>query len=431
MFSFLLLGRGEVVRASLWVQEDLSSYNGATVEKIEISGLNHTSERAVRLLFGLKEGDLFSSELWNTTTQKLYNTAVLYNVQTKIDYVGPQESKKIVLHLSVEERVALVPALALQASLGSTVVDFGVRHLNLGGYFTRAYVGLNSYNGDLGYKIRFFQEWFLDTDYIFEFEVSKLDFPTVQQDQSGVVLNQFTWSRSLQELLVGKRFGNKIRLLLTSQLFEDAMYSGSSSLIFPQLQYRLEPKLILNRVNFGDYLDEGNELSIAPAFSNFFDANFSYSQAVIKYKQVTILPGEATFAYLVDARVMTSAPLPYQFQLGGLERIRGYSANRFFGTSSISTNVEFRPILYSANVPFFKFLGERGLGQVVVQGAGFTDFGWIGSVQNSQYLGMVSMGAGLRIIFVNFARAILRVDVAQTISPNEGLGFSFGLGQFF
>jgi outer membrane translocation and assembly module TamA len=32
---------------------------------------------------------------------------------------------------------------------------------------------------------------------------------------------------------------------------------------------------------------------------------------------------------------------------------------------------------------------------------------------------------------VKFSGAILRLDLARTISPDEGLGFSFGIGQFF
>jgi outer membrane protein assembly factor BamA len=75
---------------------------------------------------------------------------------------------------------------------------------------------------------------------------------------------------------------------------------------------------------------------------------------------------------------------------------------------------------------------------MVVQGCLFTDAGsaWgdsslTGETQAAQFHMLWSAGAGLRINMVKFAGAILRLDWAQTLSPNEGVGFSLGIGQFF
>jgi hypothetical protein len=42
-----------------------------------------------------------------------------------------------------------------------------------------------------------------------------------------------------------------------------------------------------------------------------------------------------------------------------------------------------------------------------------------------------SAGLGFRANFLHFAGAIIRFDLARTVHPDEGLGLSFGVGQFF
>ncbi|MGZ3683460.1 MAG: hypothetical protein ACXVCI_06385, partial [Bdellovibrionota bacterium] len=44
---------------------------------------------------------------------------------------------------------------------------------------------------------------------------------------------------------------------------------------------------------------------------------------------------------------------------------------------------------------------------------------------------LYSAGAGLRAIFLHFANATVRLDVARAIVPQEGFNVGFGVGQFF
>jgi outer membrane protein assembly factor BamA len=94
--------------------------------------------------------------------------------------------------------------------------------------------------------------------------------------------------------------------------------------------------------------------------------------------------------------------------------------------------VEYRPYLWSDR---FSFLG---VDQIALQGCLFIDMGVlvndsaaVHSELKNRSLGLLSAGLGLRLNFVRFAGAILRFDFARTISPDEGFGFSFGIGQFF
>jgi hypothetical protein len=77
-------------------------------------------------------------------------------------------------------------------------------------------------------------------------------------------------------------------------------------------------------------------------------------------------------------------------------------------------------------------------GQVVLQGNIFQDAGimWLNSEETHtqdthSHVQLYSGGLGVRFHFVQFAGAILALDVARTISPDEGIGLALNVGQFF
>jgi hypothetical protein len=78
------------------------------------------------------------------------------------------------------------------------------------------------------------------------------------------------------------------------------------------------------------------------------------------------------------------------------------------------------------------------IGEVIFQGCVFQDLGlmWnsydlLQTSRTNSRLFMLSEGAGLRLNFLRFAGAIVRIDLARTVTPDEGWGLSFGVGQFF
>lgn len=407
---------------------DFASYDGATVSRIEVIGLKNADENAVTFLLPVKVGQAFSAAEWEIGIRNLYNTLIFFNIQTEIKSIDtpPDPPKRIEIILSLSEKWALMPVIRTDGGGGSTTIEIGVRHANLGGYFTRAILTLNSFNGNLGYRIKAIQDWFLDTELLFGFEISKLSYPVIQEDQAGTPVQQFTWSRNLQQVTFGRRFGQQIRLFSLFETFQDSVLSGTPSLVYPQIQYSLNPTLILGRVNHGDYLEWGNELTLTPHLSNFLDSGSSYHQLTLKFKKIFVLPNETTLAFLLRGGAMTSTLLPYQFRLGGLDGVRGFATHRMIGPSFVSMNLEYRPILALHHFD--------AVGLVTLQGCLFFDSGWVGSPPNPtpvQSLSLTSAGVGFRIIVRKFASSMVRFDLAQTLAPSEGLGFAFGLGQFF
>jgi outer membrane protein assembly factor BamA len=414
--------------AKVFSDEGLRPFEGRTITKIEIHGLIRTSERAVRWLLGNQEGEKFSTDAWILGLQKLYNTSDLYDLKTKI---RSDSTAGIAIDLFLKDKWTLLPYATLQGGGGTYNYGGGVFDTNLGGYFTNVAVGFAYVNQDLTYDLNFFQEWISNTNFEAEIDISRNGAPTGVQDGSGNVLGNFTWDRNQQQFMFGRRFPN-IRSMLFFEVFNDQVENSSTSpgaTVYPEEQYRLRPLIIFGRVNLSNFLERGYELTLTASFANFFSGAHSYYGAIATFKNSNIVRDNDNFSYFVNVGALTDAPYPYRYHLGGYDTVRGFNTYRFIGSYYVSTNIEYRPLLAVDRFSFFD------LDQIALQGCVFVDAGYIWSTPNSPQggssLGMLSAGVGLRINFVRFAGAIIRMDLARTVTPDEGFGFSFGVGQFF
>jgi hemolysin activation/secretion protein len=120
---------------------------------------------------------------------------------------------------------------------------------------------------------------------------------------------------------------------------------------------------------------------------------------------------------------MGQAPTLRWPQLGGYDTVRGFSASRALGRELIVGNFELRHRLIGLRLP----LADLATLQATV----FMDAGAVRSHLGGSGLGLLSGGLGLRLNFVKFARALIRMEFAQTIQPSEGWDLTFGLGSFF
>ena len=401
----------------------LSQYDGAIIDEIRIRGLDRTREQAVRWLLGGKEGGVFNAADWEHGIRKLYNTQNLYDIHTAARQISTSPPR-IALDVSIRDRWTLLPQVYLQGGGGNSIFGGGIIDTNIAGYNTQGILGLATLNGNYFYDINLFQEFVFDTDYMFGLDLSRQGNPISVQDLSGAVTQNFVWARTQAQLLLGRRIGKLIRFFGFLEIFQDGLVtadSGTTATVDTFVQYRVRPVMIIGRSNLTNYLEEGYELTIAPTAANFFGGSSSYEQMIATYKRTIILPYNINLAGFTGAGVMTSAPLPYQFRLGGFDTVRGFGANRGMGTAYWNGSVEFRPTLLAVKFPL--------LDLVVLQGCVFTDAGWIDTIQGG--LALFSAGVGVRFNFAQFASSIARFDLARAIEPSEGYDLSFGLSQFF
>jgi outer membrane protein assembly factor BamA len=402
--------------------ESLSTYNGSVIQQIHIHGLERTTERAVKLLLGCREGETFTADLWIFGLKKLYNTSVLYDLRTEVQELSTSPARRIEIHLYLRDKWTLVPNVKVRSGGGATMLGFGGYNNNLGGYFTKGSFLLGTYSGHMIYDINQYQEWFLDTNYMFGVDLSRNAFPVGVQDPSGTYTQQFNWARTQQQFLFGRRFGSNVRLFSYFEFYQDSLIDqtyGPPAQIYTHLQYKIRPTLIIGRSNLTNYLEIGNELTIAPSAANLFSSEHAMAQLVMSYKRAFILSQTTNLAYYLNGGIMSDAPTPYQFRLGGFDSVRGFSMNRAIGTKYLYGNFEYRPTLLTHRFNW------SALDFVAVQGCLFLDSGWMPGIT------LISAGAGIRLILVRFSGAIIRMDYARTLSPSEGAELSFSIGQFF
>lgn len=405
------------------------TFNGREIREVRIHGLKWTKENAVRLLLSQRAGDIFMAEVWVKGIHKLYNTTVIYDIRTDIQ---SDDDGKIGIDLWVGDRWTLLPFGIAQGGGGSTNFGVGIWDGNSFGYFTQLAASYNEFDSVGSYDFNLYQEFFLDTELMGGADISATGTPVSLQADNGQPLGSYTWLRHQQQLLIGRRFEPKIRLFSYFETFQDQMVDNSQTpevQVYRENQYRIRPTMIWGRSDLTNYLEQGFELTVAPTFANFFTARRDYYQWVTTYKR-TMISGNTNFAFFINTGAMTGAPIPYLFHLGGYDTVRGFSTNRAVGEFYVNYNLEYRPYLFTARFPL--------IDRVVFQGCLFQDMGnmWnssnlaaTGRVNSSIFL--LSNGVGLRLNFLKFASAIVRLDVARTTVPDEGWGGGFGVGQFF
>lgn len=413
--------------------ESMQSFDGSIIHEIQIHGIKYTKERAIRWLLSQHEGDRFSGEIWLKGIHKLYDTTVLYDINTSIHRV---DNGQIDIDLSVEDRWTLLPFGIAQAGGGSNNVGGGIWEANVLGYFAQMGGSYSVFNGVASFDYNIYQEFFRDTNYMWGIDISIVGDPVDLQNNAGSSIGSYTWSRQQEQILIGRKFeskyASKIRLFGFLETFKDSMVDNSKALdvgVYQSDQYRIRPTLIIGRSELTNFLEEGYEFTLAPTSANFFSENLRYSQFVTTYKKV-ILDKNTNYAFFINGGVMSKAPIPYVFRLGGYDTVRGFSTNRAVGRYYVVNSSEYRPYLFRFSLPW--------LGQTIVQGAAFEDAAVMWNSNDltqtgrmDSTLGLFSAGVGLRLNIIRFAGSIVRIDAAQTISPQEGWGASLGVGQFF
>jgi outer membrane protein assembly factor BamA len=415
------------------------SYGGLRVGKIEIVGLKRSRENIVRWMLGAHEGEFFDARAWQSGIEHLYKTESLYEIHSEIERVEVNGKPELRIVLHVQDKWTLFPYVDFQGGGGAVSLSAGVFDSNLLGTFMNFYVGGSYLAREYSYELGFSQKWFLQTTYSVAFELSKKDVPVTLQSVGGDTLQSFTWKRARQALSIGKQNGEEVYWDVGFETYRDSLRDPSprtSSFLYRDRgQYRISPALKLWKVSHSDYLEQGHELRVGITSANPTNVGIDYHSASVSWKQVFFLPDTRNVAYYVSFGHVTAAPLAYQYRLGGFDSIRGFSMNRVFGLDVARANLEYRSTILTWRIPYFD------LDRLVLQWCAFTDAGssWnsagidLATGQNTQKDTRVlySAGMGVRGIFLHFAAAIARIDVAKAIYPREGYNVAFGIGQFF
>ena len=176
----------------------------------------------------------------------------------------------------------------------------------------------------------------------------------------------------------------------------------------------------IGRINYTGHLTDGMILgasyrygiSTSEGIDNFWQTDLSL------YYYKTIF-NDMTYAQRLLAGFTTTDVLQYWYYLGELDRIRGFSDNRFAGRYFWLSNSELRVPVWQND-------------WIVIQTTGFVDiaaaseaFSQLDSIDGA------SAGLGLRFILPKVYRLTVRLDYAEPIENNDNRNVSFGVQQFF
>jgi len=417
------------------IEQYFPQFEGRPIRQLRIHGLLRSRESLVLWMLGAQEGAPFNARAWQTGIERLYKTDSIYDIHTRITEVGSE----IKLDLSLEDKWTLFPYFDFQGGGGSISLSAGLFDTNLLGTFTNVYAGGGYLDGEYSYEFGASQKWFLQSTYSLGADVAKIVQPVTWQNPAGENLANFTWERKHELITLGKQNGERVYWELPIEAYKDSVKNPNARtqgvVHEGRAQWKITPTIHLGKISHSDYLEEGHELGLSAFGANPAQANLAYYGAQIAWKHVTFLPDTRNLAYFLRFSHMTAAPLAYQFRLGGFDSVRGFATNRIFGLDSARANFEYRATILKWKIP------ALDLGPVVLQGALFTDAGqsWnsagidlaTGAPTQKSKLFLYSAGTGLRAIFLRFANALARIDVAKAVEPNEGFNVAFGVGQFF
>ncbi|MGZ3695595.1 MAG: BamA/TamA family outer membrane protein [Bdellovibrionota bacterium] len=417
--------------------ESYPQYDGTIVSEIRVIGLKRSKETVVRWMLGAREGEPFNSKLWRQGTEHLYGTSSVYDIQTDIKPLTVDGANRLVITVHLQDKWTLFPYAEARGGGGSLAIEVGVFDTNFAGTFSQVSASAAYLDQTYSYDLNFLQPWVMGTDYSFGLDLAKIETPVDWQNHGGAPQEHYMWTRNQQQIYLGKHNGENVHLGLFAETLKDSLHSATGrkeDIIYTLQQYRLRPSIKFWQVSQAEYLEEGHELTLAGTVANPLHEHYGSYAAAVSWKDVYYLPESKNIAYFLSAGATSPVPVGYQFRLGGFDSVRGFETDRAIGRFYGRGNFEYR-----ASVWKHKF-SILDIDRVVLQGCAFSDVGSVwrmaeldssGKRTQSGTRALGSVGLGIRAIFLHFSSAILRIDAARALFPNEGVNISFGIGQFF
>lgn len=400
-------------------------------EKISIKGLESTKPIVVMTELGFKAGEKVSEKAFKQGIDEIRNTDLFSEVTYTINYKNKE--KTLVIH--VVERWTTIPIFKIASGGGISQITLGVFDPNVFGKYIELGAQYEKL-GDANSGVAWFKNPRLNnTKYGLDFQLWKTARTRTkyfQEQEKPVVQTGFLHKREKVFLGVNKEF-TPSRILRVFYEYDNDTFSDD--FISDEVNEALETSgglpestefhflgigLDLGVININSYRFDGSLLSLIARYGvSPRDQDLNFWETSANYQYFKTIFNKSTFAQRLMIGATNTQSIQYWQYLGGLDRIRGFSDNRFAGSVFWLSNSEFRH-------PVF----ERDW--LVLQGATFVDIASRG--ERFRELGTLdgaSAGAGLRIFLPKVYRFTLRFDYAVPIIKQDEINFSFGVQQFF
>jgi len=372
------------------------------LEKIVIEGNDKTKEKVIAREINIEPGDLFNFEQVKKSLQKIYNLGYFEDVSMKLEPGAEEDS--IVLVIKVIEKNTGKFGIGAGYNSEEGLMGFtSYEENNLfgGGEKVQAKIEIG---GRTTYQLSFLEPWLVGTPTSFGFEV----YDTInhkEDKEEEVILAEYDEERLGGRLIFGRKISDSVKLglelkservtydLISGTLPEDTDVGLTNSLV-PTFSYDtrddvFEPtsgwyhSFSLEKAGGflgGDYDFTKYNLTLRAYISTQFIGDIVDIGSV---KNITNNLSKGVLALRAMGGIAdTDLPSFAEYQVGGMNTLRGYDFGEFSGDRSLVFNVEYR-------FP----LAEN------FQAVLFADWGQAWEIDQSINLGDLKFGRGVGVRF--------------------------------
>lgn len=400
------------------------------INKIDIEGLDRTQSSVVYTELRFREKMTVDQSLIDLSLADLRNL----NLFSKVEFEYIQNvDLSVDLKIHLIERWTTIPILKFSSGGGINRTTIGVYDPNLFGTFTESGAQFESFSGASSYIAWFKKPRLFSTRNGFDLQYWDTSRQRTKYDSNTtdpVIVNGFLQKRKRivagfnyehsPYVLAGLFFEHHSDDFNRDLLDQETLAISLSKNLPPKTKFNfLGARLSLGRIEEYNALINGAKItwSAQHGFSGTESANdfWQIDLAIDYFKTIHSI----TFAQRFLVGTTTTDALQYWFYLGGLDRIRGFSDNRFAGRNYYLSNSELRYIAYQTH-------------SLILQPLIFTDIlNATEASKNLWELTALSAGCGVRMILPKFYKIAFRLDVAETFRKKDDATISFGVQQFF
>ena len=358
--GYLLINIKEVnfdEQGKLWI-----TISEGYLEKILIEGNDKTKEKVITREITIQPGDLFDFEKVKKSLQKIYNLGYFEDVTMQLEPGSKEDVVTLVIKV-IEKNTGKFGIGAGYNSEEGLMGFASIEEMNLfgGGQKVEAKLELG---GRTTYKVSFLEPWLANTPTSLGFDV--YDTTTHQEDKEGEeIIAEYDELKLGGRIIFGRKIGDSINLglelktervnydLISGTLPEDTN-EGLTNSLMPTFTYDTRDNVFdptsgwYNSLSIekaggflgGDYDFTKYNLTLRTYLStDFFKDIFNIGG----FKKITDNLSKGVLAFrAMGGMADTDLPSFAEYQVGGMNTIRGYDSGEFSGDKSLVFNVEYR-----------------------------------------------------------------------------------------
>ena len=405
-----------------------------TIGEIKIIGLTKTSRTNFLNILAIGEGDTATREDIDLAVQRIKNIRLFNGVE----YSVRQVENKLFLTVEAEDRWTTIPIAKFSSGGGISQTVLGLYDSNIAGSLYEAGLQFERLGGTNSFVSWLKKHRIGALPLTLDFQLWSTNILRTLYDQESsnlFISGGYLEQRENLNALALWEFNNDLRIRVGFEIgrrkFNDDILPEMLSDTLKEEQIipsNLSSQLVsfnlgLGSLSFGDFLAEGTSLDFDIRLGRFNTSEDAtdkiYSEQSVRLITSKILTPRFTIAARAEFVQNNGLHPSFDYFLGGLDKIRGYSDGRFRSSRYALLNSEFRGILAS-------------FGGTVLQSVAFYDLLSLGRGKHGfAKADGASIGVGGRIIIPRIYRFILRLDYAKSLIAEDPQTISFGVQQFF